>query len=283
MASKKKDLSDFSPPITKKQYRKLQEDLRISNQKVAQLSATGRAYKIKPLKKKTYKCALTSDWHFGSLYCNVAALHEFYAYATKNGVKDFYCAGDMLDGDKTYRGQEYELRYNGFDRQLNAIVEFSNTLSSKIKTYFITGNHDATFTRQIGMSVGPQIQGACKNFVYIGADVGQVTIELPTADLRIALMHPDGGTAYALSYKSQKIIESWEGGDKPHVLGIGHFHKAEYMPRYRNVKAIQAGCFQDQTPFMRRRALAAHVGGWILEITMGELTNQIRTEFVEFF
>ena len=75
----------------------------------------------------------------------------------------------------------------------------------------------------------------------------------------------------------------WEGGKKPHILGIGHFHKAEYMPRYRNVKAIQAGTFQDQTPFMARKGLAAHVGGWIIEITLGDLYNKIKTEFVEFF
>ena len=101
--------------------------------------------------------------------------------------------------------------------------------------------------------------------------------------LRVALLHPDGGTAYALSYKSQKIIEAWEGGSKPHIIGIGHFHKAEFMPRYRNVKAIQAGCFQNQTPYMARKALAAHVGGWIVEIVLGELYNVVRTEFVEFF
>jgi hypothetical protein len=42
-------------------------------------------------------------------------------------------------------------------------------------------------------------------------------------------------------------------------------------------------CFQEQTPFMMRRGLAAHVGGWIVEITIGELVNQIKTEFVDFY
>jgi hypothetical protein len=82
------------------------------------------------------------------------------------------------------------------------------------------------------------------------------------------------------AYKPQKIIESLEGGTKPDMLGIGHFHKAEMMPSYRNVAGVQAGTFERQTPFMARGGLAAHVGGWIIDVTVGEGHNVIRGEFV---
>jgi len=261
----------------------LREELRIAEQKIYNLTAPTNRYSIKTGKKRSYKFGLTSDWHIGSLYDNQDALIEFHRYADSQGVRDFFCAGDVLEGQKMFRGQEYELREVSFAQQLGALVNVTAQFPKRSKVHFISGNHDASFAKQIGFNVGEYMAKACPNMHCIGRDSAMITIETPSSDLRIALIHPDGGTAYALSYKSQKIIESWEGGRKPHIIGIGHFHKAEYMPRYRNVKAIQAGCFQNQTPYMARKALAAHVGGWIVEVVLGELYNTIKTEFVEFF
>jgi hypothetical protein len=42
-------------------------------------------------------------------------------------------------------------------------------------------------------------------------------------------------------------------------LLIGHYHKFEYgYPR--EVHCIQAGCTEDQSLFMRKKKIAAHVG-----------------------
>ncbi len=81
----------------------------------------------------------------------------------------------------------------------------------------------------------------------------------------LALIHPSGGTAYALSYKPQKWAESLSGGKKPDIAGIGHFHKIEQL-FYRNIHIFQTGTFESQTPFMARKGLAAMVGAWILSI-----------------
>ena len=78
------------------------------------------------------------------------------------------------------------------------------------------------------------------------------------------MLHPDGGSSYAISYKSQKIVESLEGGVKPEVLHIGHFHKAEYL-FYRNIHVFQNGCLQSQSKFMKGKHLSAHRGFWIIE------------------
>ena len=56
---------------------------------------------------------------------------------------------------------------------------------------------------------------------------------------------------------------SYQGGEKPNILLIGHYHKAEYgYPR--EVHVVQAGCTEDQTPFMRKLKIQAHVGGWTI-------------------
>jgi hypothetical protein len=84
----------------------------------------------------------------------------------------------------------------------------------------------------------------------------------------------------------QKFIEAIPGGEKPDLLAIGHFHKAEYLPAYRNVTGLQVGTMQGQTPFMAAQASAAHVGGWIISVALNDrkkLTSRIQAEWIGFF
>ena len=87
------------------------------------------------------------------------------------------------------------------------------------------------------------------------------------------------------SYQPQKLIESLTGGDKPHILLIGHYHKALNMPAYRNVRAVLGGCGCDQTRFMRKKRIEAHVGAWILEFQQAKdgSINRFKTEWLGFF
>jgi hypothetical protein len=87
------------------------------------------------------------------------------------------------------------------------------------------------------------------------------------------VMHPGGGSAYALSYTPQKIVESFAGGERPAVLIIGHYHKMEYIPALRNTHVIQAGCTVDQGTFARKKRLQYHLGGWIIELVQDERTG----------
>ena len=79
------------------------------------------------------------------------------------------------------------------------------------------------------------------------------------------LLHPDGAAAYAISYNLQKLVESFEGGRKPHVLVVGHWHQMAYI-HVRNVHAFYPGCFQAQTEFERRRGLQPQIGALLLDI-----------------
>ena len=84
------------------------------------------------------------------------------------------------------------------------------------------------------------------------------------------------------SYKPQKIIEGFEGGEKPAALLIGHYHKISYQVT-RNVHAIQCGTTQDQTPFMRKKGLQAHVGGGICHLRQDPKTGALTACRIEFF
>ena len=80
------------------------------------------------------------------------------------------------------------------------------------------------------------------------------------------MIHPGGGSAYATSYAGQKMVESFQAGDKPQVLIMGHYHKFD-LSYPREVWTIQPGCLQNQTSFMRKKKLGAHVGYCI--VTLG--------------
>jgi len=238
-----------------------------------------------PTKKRT-QIGIIGDTHAGSICERLDALECYYANAKARGVTDIVHAGDILDGDRVYRGQEYELHKRGWHEQSKHVTE-SYPRAKGITTHFITGNHDASFKRQVGINVGEELAHRRPDWHYIGEDTGNVSLFTAEGlEFRIGLIHPDGGSAYALSYKPQKIVESLAGGSKPHMLCIGHFHKMEFIPSYRNVSILQVGTFQDQTPFMARRGLQAHVGGWFIEVDFfGEdkLQRQVKAEALTFY
>jgi hypothetical protein len=232
----------------------------------------------------TIRFALTGDRHIGSLYERSDAVAGFYDLARREKIPTVLDAGDVLDGAGIYKGQEYEQYAIGMDRQFAALAERTPRVDG-ITTHFITGNHDYSFYKAVGADPGPRI-AEITGWKYAGRD--QAWIELHNAagkSVSVMLIHPDGGTAYAYSYRPQKIVESLAGGKKPDIMGIGHFHKSEWIPEHRNVSVFQVGAFQSQTPFMARKGSPAHVGGWIVEVTPGRenLTCRVRAEFVAFY
>jgi len=103
--------------------------------------------------------------------------------------------------------------------------------------------------------------------ICIGHQEADITIGKDDCKATIRLFHPDGGTAYAISYHSQRYVAELPSGTKPDVLLLGHYHKAE-MLFYRGVCVIQGGTTQAQTPFMRGKKISAAMGFWIVEVVI---------------
>ena len=94
------------------------------------------------------------------------------------------------------------------------------------------------------------------------------------------VMHGGGGSSYAISYRPQKIIESFTGGEKPSILLLGHYHK-QFYARTRNVHVLLPGCTEDQTIFMRKKSIEAHVGGAL--VYLKQARDGAVTDFVPRF
>ena len=222
-------------------------------------------HKVKWDGTKVLKFAIMGDTQFGSKYAQITYLHDFYDLCKREGVENVYHTGDITDGLKMRVGHEYELYEVSADEMRDDVVENYPKIDG-ITTHFITGNHDASIYKHVGYDIGQAIANLRPDMKYLGRDCAVVNL---TPKCTLELRHPWDGTAYALSYKMQKMIEAMESDSKPNILAVGHYHKAEYI-FYRNVHALQTGCFQGQTPFTRSKGISVHMGGWLVTIYVDE-------------
>lgn len=221
---------------------------------------------------------IVSDTHFGSIFADHALLEFAYDVFESAGAKTVLHSGDMLDGERMYRGHEYEVSCAGADAQVSLCVE-NYPKRGGITTYFIDGNHDRSFWKRSGINTGEKIAQRREDMVYLGYMESDIVIGEGDCKATIRLFHGEDGSAYAISYKPQRYVSELPSGTKPDILIMGHYHKAEQL-FYRGVTTFQAGTTQKQTPFMRGRRLAAAIGFWLIKVTVGpHRIVKIRSEF----
>lgn len=242
-------------------YRKKSEKKPEEVKRVAVQNQEPECFKAKWDGTTTLRFAIIGDTQLGSKYTQLTHLHNFYDLLAKEGITTVYHTGDMVEGLKMRVGHEYELYEVSADEMRDDVVK-NYPKRDGITTYFITGNHDASIYKQVGFDIGQAISMLRPDMKYLGRDCAVVKL---TPNCTLELRHPWDGTAYALSYKLQKMIEAMESDSKPNILAVGHYHKVEYL-FYRNVHALQTGCFQSQTPFTRGKGISTHMGGWIVTV-----------------
>lgn len=279
-----KGLVEFEAAHGGPKIARLAKELEVERSKVAAMAGKReRVFVAEPSPDNTIRFAVVSDTHYGSLYSVPDCIAAVYERAVKAGCRTVLHAGDVIDGWRMYKGHEFELADVGFDAQICRMVQAVPRFAG-VQTKFITGNHDESFHKLIGVDVGAAIQAARPDMICVGE--GEAVVEFRTRDGRpykVGLYHLGGGTAYALSYRVQRHVSSLEGGKKPDMSVYGHFHKAETIPSIRNVYAMQAGSGQRQTPYMRDKASDAHVGGWIVEVQPGDGWHSVKAEFIAFY
>ena len=242
---------------------------------------------IEPFFSNWIRFGIVSDTHLNSKYERLDVLNALYDIFEREEIKNVFHAGNIIDGYAKFN--MFDVIHVGVNEQIAYCIE-KYPRRRDITTHFITGDdHEGWFVQREHINIGKVIEDAAINqgrhdlhhLGYIEADV-HISIGKRNTILRI--FHPGGGTAYAISYVPQKIIESMQGGEKPDFLIIGHTHKHE-EGEVRNVPYIQAGCTEDQTPFMRKKHLEAHIGGWIIELGISDEGNiyRIKSEWIKFY
>jgi len=104
-------------------------------------SRSGLKFKadLKRWKGNVYRFGVISCTHLGSKYQQISHLHSFYGLCKKEGVYTVFHCGDVVDGEKIYRGMEYELFAHGADQQVDYAVKFYPRVEG-IVTKAISGN-----------------------------------------------------------------------------------------------------------------------------------------------
>jgi UDP-2,3-diacylglucosamine pyrophosphatase LpxH len=254
-------------------YRPVEQRVAIQNQEPNEIKSKWDGTRV-------LKFAIMGDTQLGSKYAQITYLNQFYDLCQQEGIREVYHTGDITDGLKMRPGHEQELYVHGADDMLADVVN-NYPAREGITTYFITGNHDASLYKHVGYDIGRAIDDTRHDMVYLGRDCAKVYL---TPNCTLELRHPWDGTAYATSYKIQKMIEAMESDSKPNILAVGHYHKAEYL-FYRNIHALQTGCFQGQTPFTRGKGISVQMGGWIVTIKVDEngYIQGFAPEFIPFY
>lgn len=236
----------------------------------------------------TFTFGFSADQHLCSKYERLDVLNDLYDKFAERGITHVFNAGNWIDGEARFN--KHDLKLGGLGNQLAYLADHYPSRDG-IVTYAVAGDdHEGWYGQNSGTDIGKQAFHAMKDDAkrtdWVNLGYMEAFIELVNAEsnrsTHMLVMHPGGGSAYAHSYKPQKIVESFQGGEKPSFLLIGHYHKLSFNV-IRNVFAVQSGTTQDQTPFMRKKGIDAHVGGGIAKITQDPYTGALTACQVEFF
>jgi len=228
------------------------------------------------------KFAAFADAHMGHKCYRPDILNKMLKDAKREGVEFFVNAGDTIEGMSGREGHVYELTHIGASEQLKYFAEQFKKFRKPVYSIEAQDSHGGWFHNKgnMGLNIGEELSRRSKHYDFIGFDEQDIILD---NGLKLRLRHPGGGTAYALSYKMQKYVESISGGKKPHMLIQGHFHKALSM-FYRNVYCIDGATLCEQTPFMKKIGTPAHLGYWIIDANMRKKgLERVTTTFVPFF
>ena len=207
---------------------------------------------------------IIADTHIGSKFTSTTHIDQAREVFEGEGV-DLVChCGDVFEGLSHRPGHVYECTHLGYAAQLKEGVRIFSEWDFA-PMYFIDGNHDRWYLKSSGALIVEELCRRLPNAEYLGNDEGDIDANGVT----IRLWHGEDGSSYAASYRIQKIIESFTGGEKPNVLLCGHAHKSIYIFD-RHIHAIGAGSMQSQSRWMRSKRLASHTGFWTVRMTINE-------------
>ncbi len=240
------------------------------------------------LKDGHIRFGVISDTHLNNRYARTKdILPTCYSHFRAQRADFVVHCGDISDGCFVRNRPVDEMLYVGYDDILRHIVtEYPR--ENGMKTYFIGGNADYTFLKKMKKD---QRRNICEDIDRVREDL--VFVGMTEADIKLApkttlkLLHPlpSMGTRkpYTISYPLQKIINTFEGGEKPDIMCVGYYHRM-YQFKWRDVHAFIAGTTQNQSPHMRAHQLGSEVGAWFLdvEIEKGKM-KQVEYEVIPFY
>jgi len=214
-----------------------------------------------------------SDTHLCSKHERLEELHIAYDFMQEAGVTRVLHGGDLGCGIGVFPGQINEIKLHTLEEQIE--YEVANYPQREgMTTEIIAGNHDLEGNfGKIGANPVVAVCNRREDMNYLGDF--STTIETEQG-CRIYMLHPRGSVGYAKDYKIRKISESFEGGDKPNVMLVGHWH-GRLDTMVRGIQCLMLGCFESGGSFGARLGLAdPAVGFHIVDLTVSDDGSVVR-------
>lgn len=236
----------------------------------------------------THRFGFTTDNHLCNKHSRLDVLQTAYKHFYSVGIRRAYNAGNWIDGEARFNRTEL-VTAPGMDNQVDYAIDKWPAFEG-METHFIAGDdHEGWYQQREGIEVGRYLETRAEqqgrhDLKYLGYGEADVKLLFGSGSAVMRVVHPGGGSAYAISYTDQKRVESYQGGEKPQIELVGHYHKFNHgFPR--EVHTIQGGCTCDQTMFMRKKRLQAHVGYSIVQIKQADdgTVTRVSVEWFPFF
>jgi hypothetical protein len=234
-----------------------------------------------------YPIGFIADTHLGSKYERMDVLHALYDRFKSAGVETVFLGGNQIEGESRFN--KHDIYVHGFEGQIaNFVKKFPQRKG--IITRIVSGDdHEGWYVQREHINIGKVMEDRAReagreDIEDLGYMERDVEFKQPGGKSVIRVIHAGGGSSYATSYTSQKYAESLQGGEKPDIVLVGHFHKFEWgYPR--EIHMIQGGTTCDQTPYMRKKKIQAHVGGCILWVVQNErgIFTSVKVQWFPFF
>jgi|ERR1700761_6853750 len=245
---------------------------------------------IKPLSSiwkvsNEVKIGALGDNHLCNRHSRLDVLQHAYKHFKALGITKVYNTGNWIDGEMKFNKTEL-LTAPGLDNQIEYCLNEYPAEDGIVTEYIAGDDHEGWYQQREGIEVGKYLQLKAEaagrfDLKYLGYAEHDVKLVHGKGSACMRIVHPGGGSSYAISYTDQKRVESYQGGEKPQIELVGHYHKFNHgYPR--EVHTVQTGCTCDQTLFMRKKRLQAHVGYNVITIGQGE-EGQIIKFAVEWF
>ena len=219
-----------------------------------------------------------SDNHLCNKHSRLDVLIAAYDTFERMGITTVYNAGNWIDGEARFNKTEL-VTAPGMDNQLDYMID-KYPQRKGITTHYIAGDdHEGWYQQREGVEIGRYLQFRAEDqgrhdLKYLGYGEADVALRHGDGCAVARVVHPGGGSSYAISYTDQKRVESYQGGEKPSIEFAGHYHKFNYgYPR--EVHTLQTGCTCDQTMFMRKKRLQAHVGYCVVKIAQDSVDGHV--------
>lgn len=235
------------------------------------------------------KFGFCSDNHLCNYNSREDALNTLYDIFQDEGIRVVYNSGNWIDGE--FKWNQNEIFVRGCTNQLKYCATHYPYREGIITKLIAGDDHEGWYVQREGINVGSYLVNhrrelGMDDFQYLGYAEADILLSEPDQKHKswLRVVHPGGGTAYATSYTMQKLVESYQGGEKPTIILAGHYHKIDYsFPR--EVHCVQTATTCDQTLFMRKKKIQAMLGGGIVEARLAKdgTINRVKVEYITFF